>query len=116
MSDRYLRWFALAGPIGVVLAFVSALVGGEAASENDDGAKILAFYDDKLGRGVAASFMWIAAAALIVLFAAYLRTALRDASGLGDTAALASFAGGVVLAVGLLSAVNDNFALIQAVD
>src|SRR6478736_2822445 len=117
MPDRTLRWFALAGPAGVVIALASVLVGGEAASEKDNGQQVLAFYDDKLGRGLAASFMWIVAAALLVLFAAYLRNALRDpVSGSGDTAALAAFGGGIVLAVGLLVAVNDNFALISAVD
>jgi hypothetical protein len=117
LTDK--RWPAFApltGILFVVLVVVAFTVSGETPDTDDSPQKILSFYIDNDSEQMFAAALLAWGAVAFLFFLGILRTTLRAAEGaLGRLSAVA-FAGGVVLAVGMLAFAGFSFALGDTAD
>lgn len=100
---RDMSWLApLTGLAFVVLAIVTFVISGEPPDPTEDSAReIVDFYVDNQDTQMASAFMASTAGALLVFFGGVLRRVLRAAEGPQGTLSAISFAGLIVLALGL---------------
>jgi hypothetical protein len=97
MNDsRISRLLIWTGPVfGLLFLVLGLVVAGDEPSKDDSTAKILAFYNDHSASVMTGVFLSPLAAALIILFAAELRSRAR-AGGASSTGASAMLGGAVV--------------------
>jgi hypothetical protein len=106
------RWGPLTGALFVALAVAIFAVAGDAPDANDRTARqIVAYYSDHDGALIASVGPGLIGCALLVFFCAYLSSVLE-----GDLLPRVAFAGGVILAVGLVIDVTISVALVHAAD
>lgn len=117
MNGSRSRVLLLAGPLFALVFIVMAfVVEGSTPGEEASAAKVLTYYTDHKTGAASSAFLAPAAAALIVLFFAQLRTLARErvlAVGAGPTVMMA---GAVLWASGLLLASTVQLALVTAAD
>src|SRR4051812_45742753 len=103
-GSRTSRWLAWTGPLFVV-GFAIIVFGLEGSTPDEKASlqKITSYYSAHQGRSTAASFLAPLGAALLVIFAAYVRAVARErnpAAGVGPNVLLAGavlWAGGILL-------------------
>jgi hypothetical protein len=111
-------WFPpFTGILFVALVIVSFALVGEAPDATEDSAQeVLDFYaddDDKIALG---SILGGLASVFLLFFAGWLRKVLRRAEGADGMLAAVSFAGAIVLAVGLATSSAFSFAIADVAD
>ena len=110
MSVRWTRWAPLTGLVFVVLFVVSTITFTSGPNSDASGASVVTYYvDHQTGQNLSA-YGYGATAVFGVLFAAVLSSRLRPDSKSGGLPAV-GFAGGILIAVGLLVAAGGNIAL-----
>lgn len=117
MTDK--RWPAFApltGILFVVLAVLAFIVSGETPDTNDSPQKILDFYVDNDSEQMFAAALLAWAAVAFLFFLGVLRTTLRAAEGTIGRLSAVAFAGGVLLALGMLAFASFTFALGDVAD
>jgi hypothetical protein len=115
--DRSREWLApLTGVVFVVLAIISALIGGEPPSADDPVEEIVQHYVDNDGSIMFAAALATLAATVMVFFFGYLRKVLRAAEGEGGMLSLIAFAGAVILALGVAIDSTISFALAETAE
>jgi Domain of unknown function (DUF4386) len=116
--DRSRDWLApLTGVVFIVLAIVGFAIQGEPPTAADDPVEeIVSHYVDNEGSVMFGSALATIAALFLVFFFGYLRKVLRAAEGEGGVLSLISFAGAVVLAVGVALDSTIAFALAETAD
>ena len=108
------RW-ALSGVVFFVLYVVGFIIlGGGSPSEDSKIEKVMSYFRDNRGKSLAAVVAVAIAAVSMVMFASYVRQALRRTGG-DDVASSVVLGGGVVVAAGLLFMAAVRFALVSAV-
>ncbi|MGH2952759.1 MAG: DUF4386 family protein [Solirubrobacterales bacterium] len=101
----------LTGLAFLVLVIVGFAIGGEPPDVDDNSAEeIVEWYVDNDGSIMFGAALQTLAATLLIFFGAYLWRLLREADQRGGAAALATFAGMVVLGVGIAIDGTINFA------
>ncbi len=115
--DRSREWLVpLAGVAFVVLLSVSFIVGGEPKSADEPANEIVEFYVDNKDSVEAAAFLGTAAAVMLIVFGAYLRSVLRDTGGAREIWSALSFIGLVIVAIGFAIDITISVALAEAAD
>jgi hypothetical protein len=113
--NRNKEWLVPLTGVGfLVLGIVSFLVAGEPKSADRPAKEIVAYYVANGDSVEAASFIAIAATALLVWFGAYLRKVLHAAAPEGEMLSLVSFIGFVMVAAGFAIDSTIGFALSEA--
>lgn len=108
MWERAQRWSPLAGPVYVVLIFLSYGVAGDSPDNDGSSSEIAKFLgdDSHYNRNIAGYFIMLAAVMFLIVFFNALRTRLLAAeAGLARFASLA-FGAGIASAVLLLIGVS----------
>jgi hypothetical protein len=109
------RWLAWTGPIfTVVFAIAAFVLEGNLPGEKSSGDKVVTYFGAHQGRTEASAFLAPLGAALLVLFASYLRSVARDrgdSRGVGPTVLVA---GAVLWASGLLLGAVLDLGLVSA--
>lgn len=107
----------LTGVVALVLAIAAFTIGGEPPGPGADSPReIVEFYVDNKSSQVVGSFLAGTAAALLVLFGAYLREVLRSAEHGRDFLPTVSFAGALIIAVGLAFDGTISLSLAETAD
>jgi hypothetical protein len=108
------RLLPLSGVGFLVVAVVALVLVGDAPTENDSDATVMAWYGDHSAAVGVAAFLTSVAAALLLVFGAVLRAALRA----GDPGPLPAvvLAGATVAAVGMVASATVEFAAASAAD
>jgi hypothetical protein len=115
-TQRWPAWAPLLGIAFVVLVVLAFIVGGETPDVDDSPQKVLDFYNDNDSEQVWAGALLAWGTVVFLFFLGVLRTTLHVAEeGMARLSAVA-FAGGVVLAIGMLSFAGFTFALGDAAD
>lgn len=115
-TQRWPAWAPLLGIAFVVLVVISFAISGETPDIKDSPQKILAFYNDN-----DSSQQWAAAllswgTVLFLFFLGVLRSTLAEAEGGTPRLSAVAFAGGIVLALGMLGFAGFTFTLGDAAD
>jgi hypothetical protein len=108
------RWHALAPLTGlafVVFVVIAFIIGGETPDTDDSPQKILDFYRDNDTEQVWASALLAWGTVLFLFFLGVLRSVLRAVEGGMARLSTVAFAGGIVLAVGMLAFAGSVFVL-----
>jgi hypothetical protein len=107
----------LTGVAFFVLAIVAFVTGGEPPDPTDDSAReIVEFYRDNETAQFVNALLAAIAGTLLVFFAGYLRRVLRDAEGQGGFLSAVSFAGALIIALGLAIDSTITIALVETAD
>ena len=115
-EQRWPAWAALTGVAFFVLAVLAFIISGETPDANDSPQKILDFYKDDDTTQIWASAVLAWSTVLLLFFLGVLRSVLHAAEGGISRLSSVAFAGGVVLAVGILSFAGFTFALADTAD
>ena len=109
------RWAPLTGVVFVVLVVVAFAIGGETPDADESTQEVVSFYTDHdSGQMVSAAFLaW--SSLFLLFFAGYMRALLREGEETGILSAV-SFAGAIVLAVGMLAFGGFTFTLGDVAD
>jgi MFS family permease len=111
------RWLVWTGPAFTVLFVIASMaLEGNTPGEKASADEVMKYYNAHQGRTTASVFLAPLGAALLVLFASYVRTLVRDrepAVGAGPTVLVA---GAVLWASGLLVGSSLTLALLTASD
>jgi hypothetical protein len=114
---RSIDWVApLTGVAFVVVAILSAIIGGEPPDADSPVREIIDYYSDNKSSIQVGSFVGVAAAVLLVFFGAYLRSVLSTAEGPGGMLSALALVGTAIVAVGLAIDLTISIALTEAVD
>ena len=106
----------LTGVIAFVLIALAFIIGGETPDFDASPTEALDFYVDNEGSQFAASILLFYGALFLTLFAAVLRVRLQRLDSKANATALLAFAGGLVLALGILFFAGFTFTLADAGD
>jgi hypothetical protein len=115
-TQRWPAWAPLLGIAFVILVVISFAVSGETPDVNDSPQKVLDFYNDNDSSQQFAAALLAWGTVLFLFFLGVLRTTLHAAEGGAARLSSVAFAGGIVLAVGMLSFAGFTFALGDAAD
>jgi hypothetical protein len=115
-TQRWPAWAPLLGIAFVALVVMSFAVGGETPDIKDSPQKVLDFYNDNDSSQQFAAALLAWATVLFLFFLGVLRTALADAEGGTPRLSAVAFAGGIVLAIGMLAFAGFTFTLGDAAD
>jgi len=115
-TQRWPAWAPLLGIAFVILVVISFAVSGETPDVNDSPQKVLDFYNDNDSSQQFAAALLAWGTVLFLFFLGVLRTTLADAEGGSPRLSAVAFAGGIVLAIGMLSFAGFTFALGDAAD
>jgi hypothetical protein len=110
------RWLMWTGPIFALLFLVGGMaLDTDGPGEKASGAKVIKFFDAREGRGLISVFATPLLVALLILFAAGLRSRARrqGTSGVGATVMLA---GAVLWSAGILLGSMLTLAIMSAAD
>jgi MFS family permease len=113
---RNQRWMAWTGPLFAVVFLAITLLLGSSPSEKASAQKVVNYYNSHQGRTLTGVFLTPALAALLVLFASYVRTVVRDrypGAGPGPSMMLG---GAVLWAAGIFVGATLGLALLTAAD
>jgi hypothetical protein len=111
------RWLVpLTGLAFVVIAIISAIVGGEPKDADHPAREISQWYIDNKDSVEIGAFIGLVAITLLVFFGAYLRRVLRAAAGGEEMLSLVSFIGIVLVAGGFALDSTIMFALAERAD
>ncbi len=113
---RNQRWMAWTGPLFAVVFLAVSLVLGDTPSEKASAQRVMDFYNSHQGRTLTGVFLTPALAALLVLFASYVRTVVRErypGAGPGPSVMLG---GAVLWASGIFLGATVSLALLTAAD
>ena len=105
---------ALTGIVFIVLVIASFITGGSTPEIDASPGEITSYYDEP--KAMIATIMLALAAVVLIFFVGVLRSALRTDGGTADWLPNVAFAGGVVMAVGLLIFAGLQLTLVDAVD
>jgi len=115
--DRSKEWLVpLTGVAFFVLGLVGFLIGGEPKSADEPVNEVVDFYLDNKDSVQIGAFIGVAASAILIFFAAYLRKVLHAAAGEGEMLSLVSFIGLVLVGLGFAIDGTISFALAEAAD
>lgn len=115
VRDRF-WWFPLIGVLFIAVIIAGFTIAGEPPDIDKPAQEAVDFYVDNRDAVMISSLLECFAAALFVMFGAYLRNHLRATEGVGGTPSLAMFAGTIVLATGLAFDATLNFTLAETAD
>jgi hypothetical protein len=115
-TQRWPAWAPLLGIAFVALVVISFIVSGETPDIKDSPQKVLDFYNDNDSSQQFAAALLAWATVLFLFFLGVLRTALADAEGGTPRLSAVAFAGGIVLALGMLAFAGFTFTLGDAAD
>ena len=110
------RLAPLVGVLFVVLVVLAFVVGGETPDINDSPQKILNYYNNHDSKQMFASALLAWGSVAFLFFLGILRSVLRAAEGGISRLASVAFAGGILLAAGMLSFAGFTFTLADAAD
>jgi len=111
-------WLApLTGVAYLLLAIVGFVIGGKPPDPADDSAReIVDFYVDNKGSLMLGAFIAGLAGVALVYFGAYLREVLRDGEGGRDFLPTVSFAGTLIIAIGVAIDATITLALAETAE
>jgi hypothetical protein len=111
-------WLApLTGVAFLLLAIVGFVIGGKPPDPADDSAReIVDFYVDNKGSLMLGAFLAGLAGVALVFFGAYLREVLRDGEGGRDFLPTVSFAGTLIIAIGVAIDATITLALAETAE
>jgi uncharacterized PurR-regulated membrane protein YhhQ (DUF165 family) len=115
-ESRNARWLIWTGPLfAVVFLVVGLVLDGSSPGEKASAAEVMKHYNSHQGRTLIDTFLAPLGAALLVLFAAEIRTRVRERGdrGAGPTVLVG---GAVLLAASLLAGAALSLALVSASD
>ena len=115
-TQRWPAWAPLLGIAFVALVVISFLISGETPDIKDSPEKILKYYNDNDSSQQWAAVLLGWGTVLFLFFLGVLRSTLADAEGGTPTFSAVAFAGGIVLALGMLSFAGFTFTLGDAAD
>jgi hypothetical protein len=113
-ATRWERLAPLSGPAFFVLLLISSILAGETPSGHASGAKVLSIFSDHPGARKASSLLATVAVVLLILFAGWLRSHLRERGA--DALGSGAFAGIVILGVGGAARAGAGWALADGHD
>ena len=114
MSDRLSRLAPLTGALFAVLAVVAIFTGGESPGTNEPTAKIIAYYATHRSEVETNNILFALAFLILVLFAASLRSYLRQTPAAEGLSAMV-LAGAVLMAVGVLTTSGVEYGLAKEI-
>ncbi len=115
--DRTRDWIVpLAGVAFVLLMIVGFAVSGEPKSADEPAREIVDYYVENKDSVQVGAIIGGIAILMLLVFGAYLRSALRDAGGASEIWSGLAFAGIVIVAVGFAVDLTISIALTEAAD
>ncbi|MEA2330442.1 MAG: hypothetical protein QOH58_580 [Thermoleophilaceae bacterium] len=115
-SPALLRFAPLAGIVFVALIVLAIVIGGETPDNDDSRRAIVDFWRDNEDAQIWSSLIGAWATVFFVWFAASVWSALRRVEPGPARLSSLSFAGAIIAAVGLLSALSLTFAVADTID
>jgi hypothetical protein len=115
-TQRWPAWAPLLGIVFVVLAVLAGLISGETPDIKDSPQKILDFYNDNDSSQQIAGALLTWGCVAFLFFLGVLRSTLRVAEEGPARLSAVAFAGGIVLAIGMLAFAGFTFTLGDAAD
>jgi len=109
-------WVPLTGVAFVLVLIASFIVGGGPPEAGEGPGEVASFYSDNKSSVQFGAAMTGWAVVMLVFFAGYLRSVLREAEGEGGMLSLVAFAGAVMLGVGGALDATLLFAMAEASD
>ena len=114
---RSREWLVPLTGVGfVLLGIISFIVGGEPKSADEPVGEIVDYYVDNKESVQFGAITAAVGGLLLIFFGAYLRQVLHAAAGEGEILSLVSFAGLVLVAMGLAIDSTISFALAEAAE
>jgi len=114
MRERSAQLASLTGLAAVALLVVSAIVGGETPGADETADAVVSFYLEDESAQTTSSILAAYGALFLIFFVSVLRGRLRLEEGVGGAASATAFAGGLILALGLLLFAGLTFTLADA--
>jgi hypothetical protein len=105
----------LSGVLGVALIIGSFALGGNSPDQNGSAAEVVSYYTKHHDKLLFASALLALGAFFLLVFATTVAGALRRASGETGAASALTFAGGVILVVGITLFAGITFSLADAI-
>jgi hypothetical protein len=105
----------LSGVLGVALIIASFALGGDSPDSNAGAAEVVSYYTDHHDKLLFAAALLALGAFFLLVFTTTVAGVLRRASGETGGASALSFAGGVILVVGITLFAGVTFSLADAI-
>jgi hypothetical protein len=106
----------LSGVLGVALVIASFALGGDSPDQNAGAAEVVSYYTKHNDKLMAAAALLALGAFFLLVFTTTVAGTLRRASGETGGSSAVSFAGGVILAVGITLFAGVTFSLADTVE